>query len=110
MYLEFLLVKGWVHKSVFPPPGDLRTRHPAQHLHRRQRTHRVQDQFKKSFSYIGPAMSYIGVRAGAELEYFKAVLGIRIRIRRIRMFLGLPDPDHCQSTDPDLATDPSLFS
>jgi hypothetical protein len=26
-------------------------------------------------------MSYIGVRAGAELEYFKAV------------FLGLPDPD-----------------
>jgi hypothetical protein len=36
------------------------------------------------------------------------VLGIRIR--RIRMFLGLRDPDPLvRGTDPDPATDPSLF-
>ena len=40
-------------------------------------------------------------------KYSKAVLGIRMR--RIRMFLGLPDPDPLvRGTDPD--TDPSLFS
>jgi hypothetical protein len=34
-------------------------------------------------------------------------LGIRIRIRRIRMFLGLPDPDPLvRGADPD----PSLVS
>jgi hypothetical protein len=39
-------------------------------------------------------------------KYSKVVLGIR---RRIRMFLGLPDPDSLvRGTDPD--TDPSLFS
>jgi hypothetical protein len=33
---------------------------------------------------------------------FKPVLGIRTRIRRIRMFLGLPDPDPLvRGTDPD---------
>jgi hypothetical protein len=42
------------------------------------------------------------------------VLGIRIRIRnlirRIRMFLGLPDPDPLViGTDPDLAPDPSNY-
>jgi hypothetical protein len=37
----------------------------------------------------------------------RTVLGIRIR--RIRMFLGLPDPDPLvRGTDPD--PDPSLFS
>ncbi len=37
----------------------------------------------------------------------KAVLGIR----RIRMFLGLPDPDPlARGTDLDPAPDPSLFS
>ncbi len=44
---------------------------------------------------------------------FKPVFGIRTRnrIRRIRMFLGLPDPDLDpldRGTDPD--PDPSLFS
>ncbi len=53
-----------------------------------------------------------------------AALGIRIRIRRIRMFLGLPDPDPLvrgtdpdplvrgthPGTDPDPVPDPSLFS
>ncbi len=43
--------------------------------------------------------------------YFKPVLGIRIWIRRIRMFLGLPDPDTLDGgMDPDLAPDPSFFS
>jgi hypothetical protein len=32
-----------------------------------------------------------------------------IRIRRIRMFLGLPDP-LVRGTDPDPDLDPSLFS
>jgi hypothetical protein len=46
---------------------------------------------------------------------FIAVLGIRIRnrIRGIRMFLGLldPDPDPLdRGTDPDPAPDPSLYS
>jgi hypothetical protein len=43
---------------------------------------------------------------------FKAVLGIRIRIqiRRIRMFLGLPDPDLLvRGTDSASDPDPSLF-
>ncbi len=49
-----------------------------------------------------------------KIIYFGSVLGIRIRnciwIRRIRMFLGLPDPDPLfRVTDPDLAPDPSLF-
>jgi hypothetical protein len=40
---------------------------------------------------------------------YKAVLGIRIQIHRIRMFLGLPDPDPLvRGADP--APDPSLFS
>jgi hypothetical protein len=40
---------------------------------------------------------------------FRAVMGIRIR--RIRMFLGLPDQDpFVTGTDPDLAPDPSHFS
>ncbi len=39
----------------------------------------------------------------------KSVLGIRVR--RIRMFLGLPDADPLvRGTDPDPALDPSLFS
>jgi hypothetical protein len=41
------------------------------------------------------------------------VLGIRslIRIRRTRMFLNLLDPDPLvRDTDPDPASDPSLFS
>jgi hypothetical protein len=38
-----------------------------------------------------------------------AVLGIRIQIRRIRVFLGLPDPyPSVRGTDPDPAPDPSL--
>jgi hypothetical protein len=44
--------------------------------------------------------------------HFSGVLGIMIRIRRIRMFLGLqnPDPDPLvRGTDPDQAPDPSLF-
>ncbi len=45
----------------------------------------------------------------------KVVLGIQIqnRIRRIRMFLGLPDPDLdllVRGADSDPAPDPSLFS
>ncbi len=35
---------------------------------------------------------------------FFAMLGIRIR-----MFLGLQDPDPVRGTDPDAAPDPSLF-
>jgi hypothetical protein len=44
--------------------------------------------------------------------YIFKVLGIRIR-NRIRMFLGLPDPEPLvrgTDPDPDLAPDPSLFS
>ncbi len=40
-------------------------------------------------------------------KLFYAVLGIWIR--RIRMFLGLQDPDPVRGTDPDPAPDPSLF-
>jgi hypothetical protein len=40
---------------------------------------------------------------------FKSVLGIRTR--RIRMFLGHPDPyPLVRGTDPDLALDPFLLS
>jgi hypothetical protein len=36
---------------------------------------------------------------------------LRIRIRRIRMFLGLLDPDPLvRGTDPDPAPDPSIIS
>ncbi len=54
------------------------------------------------------------VRQGFFLfHWFISVLGIRIRnrIRRIRMFLGHPDP-LVRGTDPapDTAPDPSLFS
>jgi hypothetical protein len=38
------------------------------------------------------------------------VFWIRIRIHRIHMFLGLPDPDPLvRSMDPDLTTDPSIM-
>jgi hypothetical protein len=46
----------------------------------------------------------------SSLRSFGPVLGIRIR--RIRMFLGLQDPDPeplVRGTDPDQALDPSLF-
>jgi hypothetical protein len=44
--------------------------------------------------------------------FFKTVLGIQIRNRiRIRMFLGLLDPDPLvRDTDPDPVLDTSLFS
>jgi hypothetical protein len=41
-----------------------------------------------------------------------AVLGVRIWIRRFRMFLGLQDPDPdplVRGTDPDPAQNPFLF-
>jgi hypothetical protein len=41
------------------------------------------------------------------LVCFLPVLRIRIQIRTIRMFLGLPDPDPLvRGTDPDPAADP----
>ncbi len=55
----------------------------------------------------------IKMRREETIEMKLAVLGIRIRIRRIRMFLGLPALDLdplVRGTDPDPAPDPSLFS
>jgi hypothetical protein len=51
----------------------------------------------------------------ALLDNSSPVLGVwignQIRIRRIRMFLGLPDPDPLvRGTEPNPALDPSLFS
>ncbi len=44
-------------------------------------------------------------QSGIKMHWETAVLRIRIGIRRIRMFLGLPDPDPavgCMYPDPDL--------
>ncbi len=51
-----------------------------------------------------------GSHLGGCISWLIAVSGIRIR--RIRMFLGLPDPDPdsiVRGMDPDPAPDPSLF-
>jgi hypothetical protein len=44
----------------------------------------------------------VEARVRSYFTLHKAVLGIRIRIRRIRMFLGFSDPDPLvRGTDPD---------
>ncbi len=66
--------------------------------------------------YLGGVEISQGKPCGRTLFYivldFKAMLGIRIQIRRIRMFLGLPDPDllvRGTAPDPSSDPDPSLF-
>jgi hypothetical protein len=59
-----------------------------------------------AFSTVTLVLLHAPIAANHSL--FQAVLGIRIQIRRIRMFLDLPDPDPLvRGADP--APDPSLF-
>jgi hypothetical protein len=58
---------------------------------------------------VTPCKSDMLLRNYVIMVMTAAVLGIRIR--RIRMFLGLPDPDQLvRGKDPDPDPDPSLFS
>ncbi len=50
------------------------------------------------------------IRCKAELEHYGSLISL-LGIPRIRMLLGLPDPDlFFRGMDPDQDADPSLFS
>ncbi len=59
--------------------------------------------------YLGLELTILVIKI--QIRLVRPVLGIRNRILRIRMFLGLPDPDPLvRGMDPDPASDPTLFS
>jgi hypothetical protein len=93
------------------PPPTISPRYVGQDAH--------QCQTSKAFGFCGPYLPASPPPPPASHDRkasswnLQPVLGIRIRnrIRRNRMFLGLPDRDQfVRGADPDPAPGPSLFS
>ncbi len=56
---------------------------------------------------LGYDEEYEEIKESPNYQHLQAVFRIRIRIHRIHMFLGLPDPDPLvRGMDPDPALDP----